>query len=120
VYIFAYPDATIESLKGSNALSGMFGGFLSTFRLLPQELLQTNLGSQLFGIIFPNQELVFGPNPQHPVFGYHYFGAFGFVFSSYSAWSRSPPIELLLPPPPHLRDRAVGVSALLFADRYQR
>jgi hypothetical protein len=81
VYIFAYPDATIESLKGGNALVGMFGGFLSTFRLFPQELLQTNIGYQLTGIVFPDLDLLVGPNPQHPVFGYHYFGAFGFVFS---------------------------------------
>jgi len=81
VYIFAYPDATIEGLKGSNALVGMFGRFLSTFRLLPQELLHTNIGYQLVGIIFPDLDLVVGPNPQHAVFGYHYFGAFGFVFS---------------------------------------
>jgi hypothetical protein len=81
VYIFAYPDATIESLKGGNPLVGMFGGFLSTFRLFPQELLHDNLGYQLAGIIFPGLDLVVGPNPQHPVFGYHYFGALGFVFS---------------------------------------
>jgi hypothetical protein len=81
VYIFAYPDATIEALKGSNALIGMFGGFLSTFRLFPQELVPTNIGYQLVGIVFPDLDLVVGPNPQHPVFGYHYFGAFGFVFS---------------------------------------
>ena len=59
----------------------MFGGFLSTFRLLPPELLHTNLGYQFVGIIFPDLELVVGPNPQHPVFGYHYFGGLGFVFS---------------------------------------
>lgn len=81
IYIFAYPDSTIEALKGSNPLVGMFGGFLSTFRLFPQELLHTNLGYQLVGIIFPDLDLVVGPNPQHPVFGSHYFGPFGFVFS---------------------------------------
>jgi len=81
VYILAYPDGTIESLRGSNALVGMFGGFLSTFRLFPQEQLQLNLGYQLVGILFPELDVVVGPNPLHAVFGYHYFGAFGFVFS---------------------------------------
>jgi hypothetical protein len=81
VYIFAYPDATIEALEGSNPLVGMFGGILSTFRLFPQELLHANLGYQLARIVFPGLELVVGPNPQHPVFGYHYFGGLGFVFS---------------------------------------
>ena len=64
----------------------MFGGFLSTFRLFPQELVPTNIGYQLVGIIFPDLDLVVGPNPQHPVFGYHYFGAFGFVFSFVLGW----------------------------------
>jgi len=81
VYIFAYPDATIESLSGDNFFIGMFGGFLSTFRLFPQELVPTNIGYQLVGIVFPELDLVVGPNPQHPIFGYHYFGAFGFLFS---------------------------------------
>jgi len=81
VYIFAYPDATIESLKGSNPLVGMFGGFLSTFRLFPQELLHVSIGYQFTMLIFPDLDQIVGPNPQHPVFGYHYFGMFGFVFS---------------------------------------
>jgi hypothetical protein len=81
IYIFAYPDATIESLSGSNPLVGMFGGFLSTFRLFPQELLHTSLGYQFTLLVFPDLDLFVGPNPQHPVFGYHYFGLFGFVFS---------------------------------------
>lgn len=81
VYIFAYPNATIESLRGDGALVGMFGGFLSTFRLFPVDQVHTNLGFQFTGIVFPDLDLFVGPNPQHPVFGYHYFGTFGFVFS---------------------------------------
>jgi hypothetical protein len=81
VYVFAYPDATIEALQGTNAMIGMFGGFLSTFRLLPLELVHTNLGLQFTGIVFPELDLIVGPNPQHPVFGYHYFGSLGVVFS---------------------------------------
>jgi len=81
IYIFAYPDATIESLKGDNPLIGMFGGILSTFRLFPAESLHTNLGIQFTGLVFPDLDLPVGPNPQHPVFGYHYFGPLGFVFS---------------------------------------
>jgi hypothetical protein len=81
VYIFAYPNATIESVQGSNPLIGLFGGFLSTFRLFPQESVYPNIGYQFTGIVFPDLDLIVGPNPQHPVFGYHYFGAFAFVFS---------------------------------------
>ena len=81
VYVFAYPNGTIESVKGSNPLIGLFGGFLSTFRLFPQESVYPNIGYQFTGIIFPDLELIVGPNPQHPVFGYHYFGPFAFVFS---------------------------------------
>lgn len=81
IYIFAYPDGTIESLRGANPLVGMFGGFLSTFRLFPQDLLHTSIGFQFTAIVFPDLDLIVGPNPQHPVFGYHYFGAFGFLFS---------------------------------------
>ena len=81
VYVFAYPNGTIESVKGSNPLIGLFGGFLSTFRLFPQELVYPNIGYQFTGIVFPDLALIVGPNPQHPVFGYHYFGPFAFVFS---------------------------------------
>ena len=81
VFIFAYPEATVESIKGDNSLIGLFGGFLSTFRLFPQELVYSNIGYQFTGIIFPDLDLIVGPNPQHPIFGYHYFGSFAFVFS---------------------------------------
>jgi hypothetical protein len=81
IYVFAYPNATIESVKGSSPLVGMFGAFLSTFRLFPQESVYPNIGYQFTGIVFPDLELIVGPNPQHPVFGYHYFGPFAFVFS---------------------------------------
>jgi hypothetical protein len=81
VYVFAYPNGTIESVQGSNPLVGLFGGFLSTFRLFPQESVYPNIGYQFTGIVFPDLELIVGPNPQHPVFGYHYFGPFAFVFS---------------------------------------
>jgi hypothetical protein len=81
VYIFAYPDATIERLQADNALIGLFGGFLSTFRLFPQELVYPNLGLQFTRIVFPEIDVIVGPNPQHPVFGYHYFGWFAPIFS---------------------------------------
>ncbi len=81
IYIFAYPEGTIESLSGTNPLVGMFGSFLSTFRLFPQESLHTNIGLQFTQIVFPDLDLFVGPNPQHAVFGYHYFGSLGFVLS---------------------------------------
>jgi hypothetical protein len=81
VYIYAYPDATIEEIRGDNPLVGLFGGFLSTFRLFPPELLHTNIGFQFTGLVYPDLEIYSGPNPQHSVFGYHYFGPFAFIFS---------------------------------------
>jgi len=81
VFISAYPYATIESLRGSNPLIGMFGGFLSTFRLFPRDLLYPPLGFQFTGILFPDLDLLVGPNAQHPIFGYHFFGMAAPVFS---------------------------------------
>jgi len=81
VYIYAYPDATIESLRGDNPLIGLFGGFLSTFRLFPVEQTYTNLGYQLALLTVPDIDYIAGPNPRHPVFGYHFFGPLAFVFS---------------------------------------
>jgi hypothetical protein len=81
VYVFAYPNETIESIRGDNPLVGLFGGFLSTFRLFPQELVYPNIGYQFTGIVFPELDIIVGPNPQHPIFGYHYFGSIACVFS---------------------------------------
>lgn len=81
IYVYAYPDATIEHLQGDNPLVGLFGGFLSTFRLLPVEQIHTNIGYQFTLLTFPDIDYIAGPNPRHPVFGYHYFGPFAFAFS---------------------------------------
>jgi len=81
IYIYAYPDATIESLRGDNPLIGLFGGFLSTFRLFPVEQTYTNLGYQLALLTVPDLDYIAGPNPRHPVFAYHFFGPLAFVFS---------------------------------------
>jgi hypothetical protein len=81
IYVFAYPGGAIESLTGKNPFVGLFGGILSTFRLLPPELVYPNLGYQFALMTFPELDIVVGPNPRHPVFGYHYFGSFAGVFS---------------------------------------
>jgi hypothetical protein len=81
VYVYAYPGALIDQLQGDSALIGMFGGFLSTFRLFPLEWLQPNLGLQFTSLAFPDLDLVVGPNPQHAVLGYHYFGVLAPLFS---------------------------------------
>ena len=81
VYIYAYPNETLELLQGDNAFIGMFGGFLSTFRLFPVDWLYPAMGVQFTGIVFPNLDQISGPNPQHPVFGFHYFGHMGFLYS---------------------------------------
>lgn len=81
VYIYAYPGATMDLLQGDNPLIGIFGGFLSTFRLMPVDWLYPAMGGQFTSIVFPELNQVSGPNPQHPVFGFHYFGPLGFVYS---------------------------------------
>lgn len=81
VYMEAYINNNIEELKGGNQFVGLFGGFLSTFRLFPVENIHPNIGWQLTLLIFPDMDIIVGPNPRHPVFGYHYFGAGAFIFS---------------------------------------
>lgn len=81
VYIEAYINNNIEELRGENQFIGLFGGFLSTFRLFPVENIHPNIGWQLTLLIFPDMDIIVGPNPRHPVFGYHYFGVGAFIFS---------------------------------------
>lgn len=81
IYIYAYPDATIEQLRGDNAFVGLFGGVLSTFRLFPVDQIHTNIGYQFSLLTFPDLDYITGGNPRHPVFGYHYFGHLAFIFS---------------------------------------
>jgi hypothetical protein len=81
IYVFAYQDGLIEQLQGDNALVAMFGGLLSTFRLFPVEWLEPHIGLQFTGLVFPDLDIVAGPNPQHAVFGYHYFGFFAPLYS---------------------------------------
>lgn len=81
IYMYAYPDATIEQLRGDNAFVGLFGGVLSTFRLFPADQIHTNIGYQFSLLTFPDLDYVTGGNPRHPVFGYHYFGHLAFIFS---------------------------------------
>lgn len=89
IYIYAYVDRTIELLRGDNPLVGLFGGFLSTFRLFPVEEIHTNIGYQFTLLTFPDLDYIAGPNPRHSVFGYHYFGAFAFVYSFLLGWLTS-------------------------------
>ncbi|BAL97473.1 hypothetical protein [Rubrivivax gelatinosus] len=81
VYIYAYLNSTVELIVGDNPVIGMLGGFLSTFRLLPVDSIYPSMGYQLTNLIFPEVDVIVGPNPQHAVFAYHYFGIFGFIFS---------------------------------------
>jgi hypothetical protein len=81
IYINAYPGATIEQLRGDNALVGLFGGVLSTFRLFPADQLHVNIGYQFSLLNAPNMDYLAGGNPRHSIFGYHYFGHWAFLFS---------------------------------------
>ncbi|MBV8469864.1 MAG: hypothetical protein JOY60_08400 [Burkholderiaceae bacterium] len=81
VYIYAYIDNTMQSLSGTNPFIGLFGGFLSTFRLIPADWLYKNIGLQLSDLIFPGLDYLMGPNPRHNVFGFHFFAWWGLTFS---------------------------------------
>ncbi len=81
IYVFAYPGRMIEFVKGDNPLIGLLGAPLSTFRILPLEMIYSNIGHQLAQLVFPNLSYVAGPNPRQAVFGYHYFGHYAFVYS---------------------------------------
>lgn len=81
IYMYAYLEDTITQIKGNNPMIGMFGGILSTFRLLPLDMTYLHMGLQFTSIIFPNLDYFAGPNPRHSVFGYHYFGWAGILYS---------------------------------------
>ncbi len=81
IFIMAYPNQVIEQIQGSNPFIGLFGGFLSTFKLFPTGYLYQSIGSQFTNILFGDLGYIAGPNPRHNIVGYHYFGVFGFIFS---------------------------------------
>jgi hypothetical protein len=81
IYIYAYVDDTMRHIAGDNPVIGVFGGALSTFRLIPVDWIYRNMGLQFTAIIFPGLEYLAGPNPRHNVFGFHFFGWWGIVYS---------------------------------------
>lgn len=83
IYIYAYINDTLTSIQGDNPIIGLFGGALSTFRLIPGDWIYKNMGLQFAEIIFPTLDYLSGPNPRHNVFGFHYFGWGGVVFSAF-------------------------------------
>lgn len=83
VYMFAYPDNTLEAMLWSNPLLVMFSDFVGTLRLMPWENLPENLGSQLYKYYITSDQIK-GPNPIHNVFGLFYFGFWGSFFYSFS------------------------------------
>lgn len=82
IYIYAYIDDTLTSIQGSNPFIGLFGGAMSTFRIIPIDWIYKNMGLQFSEIIFPTLDYLTGPNPRHNVFGFHYFGWSGIAFSA--------------------------------------
>lgn len=81
IYIYAYIDDTLRYIQGDNPFIGLFGGALSTFRLMPGDWLYKNMGLQFSAIVFPDLDYLAGPNPRHNVFGFHFFGWAGLIFS---------------------------------------
>lgn len=76
IYVNAYIFDTINELQGKNPFVGLFGGFLSTFRLFPASELYTSIGVQFTNILIPGLDLIAGPNARHNVAGLHYFGVY--------------------------------------------
>ncbi|WP_377157434.1 hypothetical protein ACFJIX_02195 [Roseateles sp. UC29_93] len=81
IYIYAYVDDTMRYINGDNPVIGLFGGALSTFRVIPGDWIYKNMGLQFTEIIFPGLDYLAGPNPRHNVFGFHFFGWWGVVYS---------------------------------------
>ena len=81
IYMYAYLNDTIHYITGDNPIIGLFGGMLSTFRIIPVDWIYPHMGLQFTGLIYPDLDYMAGPNPRHNVFFYHYFGWMGVVFS---------------------------------------
>lgn len=76
VYIFSYINENIIYINGDNLLVALFGGFFSTFRLFPVEMMYESVGLQLAKIVSPAMDYVAGPNPRHNIIGYHFLGLY--------------------------------------------
>ena len=82
VFLYAFVNDNINNLNGSNPVIGLFGGFLSIFRLLSPQDIYVPIGIQFPLIIHPDLDYITGPNPRHNVVGLFYFGfLFGPFFS---------------------------------------
>lgn len=83
VFLYAYINDNIDYIIGDSAFIGLFGGFLSVFRLFPSSDMYVPMGLQLALIVDPDMLFVAGPNPRHNIMGYHFFGEYGGVFFSF-------------------------------------
>jgi hypothetical protein len=83
IYVNAYIFDTISELRGTNPFVGLFGGFLSTFRLFPVDQVYVPIGIQFTNILIPGLDMAVGPNPRHNVLGLHYFGFYFSPFYSF-------------------------------------
>lgn len=81
VFLYAYINDGIKYIIGDSPLIGLFGGFLSVFRVFPSTDTYTPMGIQLALIVEPAMSFVAGPNPRHNILGYHFFGCYGILFS---------------------------------------
>lgn len=73
IYIYSFIDDAITSLPASGGLVSLFSGVLSTFRMLPIDVIPIHLGYDLALNAMPSMSEVGGPNANFNVFGYHYF-----------------------------------------------
>jgi hypothetical protein len=85
VYYFAYTNDNITKLPKTDLFIFLFGDFLRTVRLIPQNT--RGLGYILNDIVHDTENSVVGPTIRFNVEGYVNFGFFGsMIFSFFCAW----------------------------------
>lgn len=81
-YFMAYPNDTYKAIETGNSFMTLFGGFLSTCRIIDVNSLYPSIGNQLSWLIAPNTTgSDVGPNARMPILSYLLFGWGGILFA---------------------------------------
>ncbi len=75
VFMYAYPNNTLEILDDTNGWSALFKDILGFFRFYSWSELPVHLGLNIYQTTYES-DLVMGPNARHNIFNYHYFGLY--------------------------------------------